>query len=648
MQTPITDLSQGSDDDGLGGVSLRVEFAFVAVAFLTGTLGLLAPKLGLPSNIEAICFGLSLIAGGWFGSKTAAEALRQRKLSMDTLMLLAAGAAVIIGEPFEGAMLLFLFSLSNALQRLATDRSRNAIGSLLELRPETATVLAGGGEKQVRITEIEPGDVIVVRPGDVVPLDGTIIDGEGSLDESSLTGESVPVDRRPGDLILAGAVNSTGKLEVQVSRAASETALARMIDLVEEAQGEKAQTQRLIDRIEQPYALGVILVTLLSIPLFLLREPLSEAVYRSMTLMVAASPCALVLSTPTAILSAIAVAARRGILFKGGVFVEQASRIRCVAFDKTGTLTEGRAKLTDIHPFGGAEPDETLQLAAAAQEGSEHHLAKATLKAAKAHQLELPEASDFVATIGRGIEAQVQGQAIRMGNADFFTDLGTPVNEPALEVLRHYQDQAKTATLVTIDGEPAAVLAFADTLRPNTKKTIRGLRAAGVETVVMLTGDNESVARAIATEAGIDDVRSGLLPAAKVDVLRRLRKRYGPVAMVGDGVNDAPALATADLGIAMGAAGTDVALENADLVLMSEDLGRLPFAIELSRKARQTLRTNLTLAFSAIIIMVGLILTIGVSLPMAVIVHEGSTVLVGLNGLRLLALRPTESTDAMA
>jgi len=648
MQTPTTDLPKGSDDDGLGGVSLRVEFAFVAVAFLTGALGLLAPKLGLSSVTITICFGLSLVAGGWFGSKAAIEALRQRKLSMDTLMLLAAGAAVLIGEPFEGAMLLFLFSLSNALQRLATARSRNAIGSLLELRPENATVLAEGGEKQVRIAEVEPGNVIVVRPGDVVPLDGTIIDGEGSLDESSLTGESVPVDRRQGDLILAGAVNSTGKLEVQVNRAASETALARMIDLVEEAQGEKAQTQRLIDRIEQPYALGVILVTLLSIPLFLLREPLSEAVYRSMTLMVAASPCALVLSTPTAILSAIAVAARRGILFKGGVFVEQASRIRCIAFDKTGTLTEGRARLTDIHPLGGAEEDEILRLAAAAQEGSEHHLAKATLQAAKEHRLELPEASDFIATVGRGIEAKAQGQTIRMGNTDFFTDLGGPLNEPTLEVLKYYQDQAKTATLVTIDSKPAAVLAFADTLRPNTKKTIRGLRAAGVETVVMLTGDNESVAQAIATEAGIDDVRSGLLPAAKVDALRRLQKRYGPVAMVGDGVNDAPALATADLGIAMGAAGTDVALENADLVLMSEDLGRLPFAIELSRKARQTLRTNLTLAFAAIIIMVGLILTVGVSLPVAVVVHEGSTVLVGLNGLRLLALRPTESTDAMA
>ena len=630
---------------------VRREAAFVVLAFAGMMTGLVAEWRGGPDALAWGAYGVAYLFGGWYGARGGIEAMRNLTVDIDLLMILAAIGALVIGAPFEGAMLLFLFSLSNVLQHVAIGRSRRAIQALMKLRPEVALVRRGGDLLEVPIEEVEVGEVFVVKPGDRLPLDGVVIDGESGVDQASLTGESVPVTKRPGDEVFGGTINGGGSLEVRVTKPAGESALARMIALVEEAQSEKAETQRLIDRLEQPYALGVLGLTLAAvlIPTLLLGEAFDPAFYRAMTLMVAASPCALVISTPAAVLSAIANGARRGVLFKGGVYVEETATIKAVAFDKTGTLTEGRTRLTDLRtldpgsPSGadGTAEDDLLALAAAVQARSEHHLALATVAAAEAHGLAVPEATDFRAAVGLGVEATVDGVTIRIGNPHFFEADGRRNGlADALDAVEQLEREGKTAVLVTGEGGvPLGVLAFADTLRPGAAEVIRELRRLGVEEIVMLTGDNRHVAEQIAREAGVDTVYAELLPERKVEIVREIRARVGPVAMVGDGVNDAPALAAATVGVAMGAAGTDVALETADLVLMADDLDALTYAVALSRKARRTLIQNLTFAIGIIVVMVASILSVGLALPLAVVGHEGSTVLVSLNGLRLLGFR---------
>jgi len=631
-----------SDDRRERQRTLR-EASFVALALAGMTTGLVAGWTGAPAGVAWAAWAVAYALGGWYGLVRALDALRQRRVDIDLLMVLAALGALVIGAPFEGAMLLFLFSLSNVLQRIAMGRSRRAIQALMQLRPDAATVRRDGSWVTLPLAEVAPGDVYVVRPGDRLPLDGVVVAGRSAVDQATLTGESLPVEKEPGAEAFAGTINGDGTLEVRVTRPAGASTLARMIALVEDAQAQKAETQQLIDRFEQPYALGVIGLTAVAValPTLLLAEPFTPAFYRAMTLMVAASPCALVISTPAAVLSAIANGARRGILFKGGAFVEAAAGIRAIAFDKTGTLTEGRARLTDVVPADGLGADAVLALAAAVQSRSEHHLARATTTAAETRGLPVPESAAFRATAGQGVEAEVDGATLRMGNPRFFNGAAALAG-PLAEITR-LQAEGKTAVLLSRqrDGreEPLGVLAYADTLRPGAADVVRRLRALGIERVVMLTGDNAGVAARIAAEAGVDEVHADLLPEQKVALVRALRQRVGPTAMVGDGVNDAPALAAATLGVAMGAAGTDVALETADLVLMGDDLDRLAYAIALGRAARRTLVVNLTIALGAIVLMVASILAVGLPLPLAVVGHEGSTVLVSLNGLRLLAFR---------
>jgi Zn2+/Cd2+-exporting ATPase len=622
----------------------RREVTFVALGLAGMLVGLVAGWAGAPPAVAWAGWAVSYGFGGWYGLLRSLRALRQRVVDIDLLMVLAALGALAIGAPFEGAMLLFLFSLSNVLQRIAMGRSRRAIRALMWLRPDTAQVRRGEAWVSVPLAEVSVGDVFLVRPGDRLPLDGEVTAGQSAVDQAALTGESVPVEKGPGDEVLAGTICADGTLEVRVTRPAGASTLARMITLVEEAQAQKAETQQLIDRFEQPYALGVIGMTgvAVALPTLLLAEPFAPAFYRAMTLMVAASPCALVLSTPAAVLSAIANGARRGILFKGGAFVEAAAGIRAVAFDKTGTLTEGRTRVTDALPL---HPDlsegDLLALAASVQAGSEHHLARATVAEAEARGLPLQAAERFRAFVGQGVEAEVDGAELRMGNPRFF-DGEASLAAPLAEVAR-LQAEGKTAVLLTRRqgrGEEAlGVLAYADTLRPGAAALVRRLRALGVERIVMLTGDNAAVAARIGAEAGVDEVHADLLPEQKVQLVRALRERAGPTAMVGDGVNDAPALAAATLGIAMGAAGTDVALETADLVLMGDDLDRIAYAIALGRAARRTVIANFAIALGVIVLMIGSILAVGLPLPLAVVGHEGSTVVVSLNGLRLLAFR---------
>jgi len=584
------------------------------------------------------------------GLRSALSALREWRIDIDLLMVLAAIGAALVDAPFEGAMLLFLFSLSNTLQHFAIDRSRNAIRELMKLNPQQARVSRNGVWVQAPAGEIQVGELVQVRPGDLVPLDGEVVAGASKVDQASLTGESVPIPKKPGDTVFGGTLNENGSLEIRVTRRAAESTIAKLIQLVEVAQGEKAQTQRFIDTAEQYYAMAVIVFTGLAIafPLLVLGEAFDPAFYRAMTLMVAASPCALVISTPATILSAIGNAARRGILFKGGVYVERGADIRAIAFDKTGTLTIGRRTVTDIvllptaNGSWAGDENALLALAASLQSGSEHSLAQATVGAANDREIPIAIPQHFEAVAGMGVRGRVDGHTVRIGNARFFEEAGP--STAAIEALHRLEAEGKTSVFVGIGAghgaeHIAGVLAFADALRPEAPAAILALKRLGIQHIAMITGDNQAVAEAIGKEAGVDAVYAGRLPAEKMAVLDELQRTYGAVAMVGDGVNDAPALAKASMGIAMGAIGSDVALETADVVLMGDDLTLLPYMVELSRKARQTLYVNLGFALFMIVVMIVSILTVNLPLPLAVIGHEGSTVLVSLNGLRLLAFK---------
>jgi Cd2+/Zn2+-exporting ATPase len=649
----IQEESEKATDDESTRWELRREAVFVGLTFLGMVTGLATGWLGGPLLLMWVGYGVAYVFGGWYGLKGAIETLRHRAVDIDLLMIVAALGALSIGAPFEGAMLLFLFSLSNTLQHYAIGRSRRAIKSLVGMRPDEAQVLRDGEEVTVPIDEVAVGDVFVVRPGDKIPLDGIVTSGEGTVDQASLTGESVPVPKESGDEVFGGTLNESGSLEIEVTRQAHESAISRLIHMVEQAQSEKAPTQRLIDRLEQPYVLGVfaLTITAIAVPLALGSE-FTSTFYRAMTLMVAASPCAVIISTPAAVLSAIASGGRQGVLFKGGEHVETAANIDAVAFDKTGTLTRGETQLTDVFVRDGLAdksltPDELLSLAAAVQSRSEHHLARATVSEAEARSLAIPDARQFQSNAGKGVRADVDDETIHIGNRSYVeTVLEDPAIgglEPGLDKLQTLEAEGKTSVLVARehDGEVTVLgwLAFTDTVRPGAADMIEELRSLGVEHIVMLTGDNERVAQQIADEVGIDEVQAELLPEEKVATIEELVDRYENVAMVGDGVNDAPALATATLGIAMGGAGTDVALETADVVLMGDDIGKIPYVLGLGRRTRRTLTVNLAIAFGAIALMVGTILLRGIPLPLAVVGHEGSTVLVSLNGLRLLGFR---------
>ncbi len=627
------------------------EPALVAVTLLALIVGaILERTLGLATAPTIGVYLLGYLSGGYFGLRAGMESLREHKIDIDLLMILAALGAAAIGAPFEGVLLLFLFSLSNVLQDFALDRTRNAIRSLSRLRPESANVLSGPEDTEgmrTPVEEIHVDDLILVRPGDRIPLDGTVYSGSSAVDQSTITGESMPVDRSPGDDVLAGTINQNGRLVVQVRRGSSESTIAKVIKMVEEARENVAKTERFLDAFEQYYAIGVILTTILVglLPPFLLSWSWSESLYKAITLMVAASPCALIISTPASILSAMGNGARRGILFKGGVHVEQAALIRVVAFDKTGTLTEGKPRLSDVIAMAGLSEDDVLRIAAALEAGSEHVIATAIREGAAERTLSVPAVTEFNSTSGVGVSGIVEGREVRLGSPRLLEETsGNAVPheqvKAARAVLRDLEEKARTAVvLLQDDGSVLGVLAVQDRIRSDASTMIRHLKRVGVTRVVMLTGDNQRTAEAIGREAGVDEVFAELLPGEKLDTIQRIEKRYGPTAMVGDGVNDAPALAGARLGIAMGAAGTDVALETADVVLLSDDLGKLPYLIELSRRTRRTLVTNLAVAMGLIAMMVVAIYTIDLPLPLAVVGHEGGTVLVSLNGLRLLMFR---------
>jgi Cd2+/Zn2+-exporting ATPase len=634
----------------------KVEAIFTVITLITMIAGLIIENRAGLSTAAIVLYAIAYVTGGVFGLQAGLESLRQRTIDVDLLMILAAVGAALVGAPFEGAMLLFLFSLSNVLQDYAMDRTRNAIRALMELRPSQALVRRGDREIVLPIEKIQVNDRIIVKPGERIALDGVVLTGESSVDQSSITGESLPVAKAEGSTVFGGTINKNGSLEIGVTKLAKDSTIARLIKMVEEAHSEKAETQRFIDTAEQYYALGVIVFTGLVIltPLLFWGQGFAEAFYRGMTVLVAASPCAIVISTPATVLSAIGNGARRGVLFKGGVYVENAATVKVIAFDKTGTLTVGKPQVTDVVVLNKEVPgtsesarpldeDELLALAAAAESRSEHALAQATVAAANERNLSLSDALAFQAVTGKGVQAQVDGRSVRIGNLRYFEEMESVGLETAVPHITRLQNEGKTSVLIAQMVDEVAlilgVIAFADVVRADAAQVVRELRAAGIEKVVMLTGDNQQVAELIGAEVGLDEVYADLLPEDKVQAIKAIEAKYGPVAMVGDGVNDAPALATATIGMAMGAAGTDVALETADIVLMADDLKNIPYVIGLSRKTRRTLAINLGFAIFMILLMLAAIFVSGLALPAAVVGHEGGTVLVSLNGLRLLAYK---------
>jgi len=495
------------------------------------------------------------------------------------------------------------------------------------------------------VESITLGTLIQVKPGDRVPLDGTILRGASLVDQSSITGESLPIEKKQGDQVLGGSINQEGEFVLQVTKTSSESTISKVITMVEKAREQQAKTERFLSRFEQTYALVVIFSTVIAaiIPPLLFQISWDVSFYKAITLMVAASPCALIISTPAAILSAIGNGARRGILFKGGVHLEQAAGIQVIAFDKTGTLTEGKPKVTDILPLEESFTlQEVLKIAAALESKSEHVIAQAILKKAKEQNIAFPHPQSFKSQAGQGVRATIENQSYVLGSPALLDqEQFREAQYPRLkQTIKTFQNQGRTVILLAKDDpenfQPLGLISLEDSIRPQSAQVIQDLKAQGIQKIIMLTGDNHITAQKIAQELGVDEVHSQLLPENKLQAIEKIQREYGATAMVGDGVNDAPALAKANLGIAMGAAGSDVALETADVVLLSDDLTKIPYLIALARKTKKTLITNIALALSLILLMIVGIYTIELPLPLAVIGHEGGTVLVSLNGVRLL------------
>ena len=641
MEVEATFSSSATPQTKPRGISIQtLEIAFTTINAITALLAFIGTGQGWDPALVMALYLVADSAGGWFGLIASLKALKEKTINVDLLMILAAVGAAAIGQPAEGAMLLFLFSLSNTLQSFAMDRSRKAIEKLLDLRPAQATVRRGSRLNNLPIEQLTLGDVALVRPGERFPIDGEVVAGASDVDQATITGESMPVHKEVHDLVFAGTVNGTGSVEIRVTRLAKDTTLARIVKMVEEAQSTKANTQRMLDSFEQRYAIFVLAasVLLIFVPWLALGQSFQPTFYRAMTWLVVASPCALVISTPASILSAIANGARHGVLFKGGVHLEKTATLKVVAFDKTGTLTSGTPALTALHTFGQMDENGMLRLVASLESRSEHPLAKAIVQAAHARSLSLPPSREFRAIPGQGVEGCVESHTLWIGNERMFEERGVQLPAQIARKADELHNEGQTAMYVYSASQRnfLGLLAVADTLREDAIDMIKALKLAGIERVVMLTGDNPQVAARIAERAGVDEFHAGLLPQDKVTVLQSLQRKYGPVAMVGDGVNDAPSLATADIGIAMGSAGTDVAIETADVVLMSDDLRKIPYAIGLARQARRVVWQNLTFALAVIVVLIASAFGAQLPLPLGVVGHEGSTVLVVLNGLRLL------------
>lgn len=644
-------------NDGIFGNKTELIFAvssgvFLLVGFLLDTFS------ELTFTYILIPYIISYLFGGYYTFRDAIEEISHGRFEIDFLMLVAAIGAALLGKWAEGALLLFLFSLGHSLEHLAMDKARKSIESLTKLSPKIALKKQGDDYVEVSIKDLKVGDVIRIKPNSAVSADGVIVNGKTSINQAPITGESIPVDKEPvqdpdrkystndeipaRSRVYAGTINGDNSIEVKVIKESQDSTLNRLITMVQEAQEKKSPTQLLTDKFEKYYVPAVlILIVLLNFAFLVVDETWQDSFYRSMAALVAASPCALAISTPSAVLSGIARAAKGGVLIKGGKPLEDLGTLRALAFDKTGTLTEGKPKLTDLILLNGLSNDEFLSKVIALESSSNHPLAKAVVRDGRERMEVLngiPEATNSEAVQGKGIQGEINGEFLKIGNLELYAE-NAGVPEDVQQKVKELERQGKTVMLVQHNNEFSGILGLMDTPRQAAKTTLEKLKKIGIRKMIMLTGDNQEVADAVAAEIGLTDAYGSLLPEEKVERIKQLKKEEHKIAMVGDGVNDAPAMANSTVGIAMGAAGSDVALETADIALMADKLEILPFAIALSRKAQLIVKQNLWISLGVVALLLPATIFGWANIGIAVVFHEGSTIVVVLNALRLLGFK---------
>ncbi len=631
------------DDEAAGGGQRNRLISVGASGILTGLGLMLQWTEAAPPAVRIPIFALAIVAGGWFIFPKAVAALRRLRLDMNVLMTVAVGGAALIGEWSEGAAVTFLFGLSEYLEAFSVQRARRAIQSLMQLSPETALLKDGEDVREVAVEEIEVGALIAVKSGARIPLDGKVTSGVSTVNQAPITGESMPVEKKEGDEVFAGTINGEGSLDVQVTKRSSDSMLARIIHLVEEAQGQKAPSQRFVDVFAKYYTPAVMVLALfvfLVPPLFFNGQWFAWT-YRALVLLVIACPCALVISTPVSMVSGLTAMARRGVLIKGGAFLEAIGKLRALALDKTGTITEGKPRVREVHRFSDSTEEEIVRLAAAIDVHSDHPLAVAVVNYAKEKQIQFPRGENYQSRTGKGAEAEIDGHRYFVGNHRFTHDMAV-CSEEVEAKLAEIQERAQSVVVVghmphaDCKGEVLGILAVGDAIRANAPESIRALHGAGIEKVVMLSGDNQRTVDAIAREVGIDEAHGELLPDQKIEKVKELLSSHKYAGMIGDGVNDAPAMAVATVAIAMGAAGTDTAIETADIALMKDDLSKVAETIHLGRRTLRIIQFNIAFALAIKAVFLVLALLGYTSLWLAIAADTGATLLVVANALRLL------------
>ncbi len=657
QRAPVHSESSKHDHDHGGWFGERTELVFA----LGSGIGLCAGWLLERAGVETwplVGFIAAYVLGGYFTTREAFDNLRRRQFRIDSLMLVAALGAALLGAWAEGALLLFLFSLGHALENWAMGRAKRAIEALGHLTPERAQVRRGDVTEDVAVADLMIGDIIVVLPNERLPADGVVVAGASAVNQAPITGESAPVEKVAVDSpdafpdfskapeqhrVFAGAINGVGLLYVRVARLAAESMLARIVRLVAEAESQRSPTQNFTEKFERIFVPCVlVLVGVLLFAWVVIDEPFSDSFYRAMAVLVAASPCALAISVPSAVLSGVARAARGGVLVKGGAALEALGRVSAIAFDKTGTLTEGKPYLTDVKPLFGVTEHELLSVAVAIERSSDHPLASAIVRdgAARLGGAAVPTADAVESITGKGIQGRIGGAVVQIGKPGLFDASPAPLPSELRLIVTNLESSGRTVMVVRRGAVYLGVLGVMDTERKSARETVERLRRLGIRRVVMLSGDNQRVADAVAGSIGLDQAFGGLMPDEKVAAINTLRAEAGGVAMIGDGVNDAPALANANVGVAMGAAGSDVALETADVALMADDLAHLPFAVGLSRQTTRIIQQNLWASLGVVALLIPSTI-FGLQIGAAIIFHEGSTLLVVANALRLLAYRET-------
>lgn len=594
-------------------------------------------SIGEESPVTILTFALSILIGGYDLFKVGLKNLTKLQFDMKTLMTVAIIGAAIIGEWGEGALVVFLFALSEALESYSMDKARQSIRSLMDIAPNTAIIKRGNEEFELAVEDIQVGDVMIIKPGQKVAMDGEVIHGQSSINQAAITGESIPVLKQSGDEVFAGSLNEEGFLEVRVTKKVEDTTIAKIIHLVEEAQAERAPSQQFVDKFAKYYTPAIMMIALLIVlipPLFL-GGIWSEWIYRGLAVLVVGCPCALVISTPVSIVTAIGNAARKGVLIKGGIHLEETGRLKVIAFDKTGTLTEGRPEVTNIVSLSDMDENNVLAIASAIEKFSQHPLASAILRQAEKARVEKHTANDFQSITGKGAKATINDLTYFIGSPTLFKEM-MPVPEEIHGQINDLQLQGKTVMLVGKEKEIKGYIAVADRVRKSGLDVIKKLKNLGIVKTIMLTGDNQATGKAIGNQLGLNEVKAELMPQDKLEAIKSLREQHGKVAMVGDGINDAPALATATVGIAMGGAGTDTALETADIALMADDLEKLPYTIALSRKTLNVIKENVSIALGMKLLALLLIIPGWLTLWLAIFADMGATLIVILNSLRLM------------